>query len=327
MKYRNVTTVLVLFLLLLFALLFNGCSSAVTLVSDWKKSEMTIDGKQQEWEGSLYDLKKVNVTIGIRNDTANLYLCFISYDQGVRRQIMSGGFTVWFDPSGGTDERYGIQYHVGHPKGAQPMRTGNHEGPSQVFTPMNGDNDNFQGEDENINNMPPPAMPGNLDTVFSKPGFGKNNGRMPTPPDNALREVQFLGPEEKDVQQSTTLELKTMKVQVGVTQRAFIYELQVPLHRTDDFPFTLAPGKRNILGIRFKTENFFSRKLGGSGDFDGRQGGHPPGGGSEGAGGRQGGHPSGGGPGGRGGSNSNSSEPIDIRTEVILAQSSAGANK
>jgi hypothetical protein len=289
-----------------------GCSSAVQLTSDWKKSEILIDGKQNEWQGSLYDLKKVNVTIGVRNDAENLYLCFISYDQGVGRQIMSGGFTVWFDPSGGTDEQYGIKFPVGRPKGGRPqMSDKNSEG-----------GNNPPGDFGSGDNAPP--MPGNDNSASLSDG-GNDDKMMPTLL-NAQRELQFLGPEEKDVQQTTTLELKTIKVQLGISQKAFVYELQVPLQKTNDFPFTLTPtGKKNILSIGFKTEENSMGGMGGPGGGPGGPGGGgpPPGGGPGGS------PPPGGGPGGsgggRGGKGRKSSEPIDIWAKVTLAQSPTAA--
>jgi len=276
-----------------------GCSSAVPLTSDWKKSEIVIDGKQDEWQGSLYDLKKVNVTIGVRNDAENLYLCFISYDQNVGRQIMSGGFTVWFDPSGGTDEHYGIKFPVGRPKGSRPQMPDKNSGGGNNPPTDFGSGDNL------------PPMPGNDNSASLN--YGGNDDKMASMLLTAQRELQFLGPEEKDVQLATTLELKTIKVQLGISQKAFVYELQVPLQKTNDFPFTLAPtDKKNILGIGFETDDNSSGGMGGPG---GGPGGPPPGGGP-------GGPPPGGGPGGPppgGGKGFKSSEPIEVWTQITLA--------
>ena len=58
---KQIFQIPVLFLLvfvLISTLGLIGCSSAVQLTSDWKKSEIVIDGKQKEWHGSLYGLKK-----------------------------------------------------------------------------------------------------------------------------------------------------------------------------------------------------------------------------------------------------------------------------
>jgi hypothetical protein len=228
----------------------------------------------------------------VRNDSENLYLCFISYNQSVGRQIMSGGFTVWFDPSGGTDEQYGIKFPVGLPKGSRPQM------PDKNSQGRNNPRIDFGSGD----NAPP--MPGNDNSAFV--GQGGNDDKMMSMLLNVQQELQFLGPEEKDVQQATTLELKTIKVQLGISEKAFVYELQVPLQKTNDFPFTLTPtGKKNILGVGFKTEENSMVKMGGPG---GGPGGPPPGGGP-------GGPPPGG---GRGGKDPNSSEPIDIWAKVTL---------
>jgi hypothetical protein len=287
---------------------FIGCGSTVPLISDWNRTGIIIDGKADEWQGSLYILKKANVTIGVRNDADNLYLCFISYDQGVMRQILSGGLTVWFDPAGGSDEKYGIKYPAGFPKGNPAMDLENDGKPRQM--PMNGAGET--GDD-----MPPPG-PAYMDTSFSKHGFNNIEGIIPPMADNIQHEIQFLGPEEKNVQQSTTIELKKMKVQIKRTQNAFTYELQVPLHKTGDFPFELAPAKGGIIGIEFKTEKISPGRHSGimgrprGGDMSG-----PPGGDMEGL-------PGGRGPGsfsgGREGKNLKSSNPIEVRTKVNLAK-------
>jgi hypothetical protein len=214
---------------------------------------------------------------------------------------MSGGFTVWFDPSGGTDEQYGIKFPVGRPKGSR----------AQMPDKNSGGGNNPPTDMGNGDNAPP--MPGNNNSASVSQG-GKDDKMMPMLL-NAQRELQFLGPEEKDVQQASTLELKTVKVQIGMTQKAFVYELQVPLHRTEDFPFALAPtDKKNVLGIGFKTEETES--------FSGGPRGGGPGGGGPGGGGPRGGGPGGGGPGGggRSGKDSNLSEPIDIWAKVTLAR-------
>jgi hypothetical protein len=333
MKKQNGTIPKIIPLCMVFmsALQFVGCSSAVQLASSWKQTDIIIDGKQNDWQGDLYDLKKAKVTIGIRNDEKNLYLCFISTDRSVQRQIMSGGFTVWFDPTGGTDETYGIQFPVGHTMkdGGPSTSRGNAGGAPSAMQDLSGDENSsdFLGND----NMMPPMPPG-LDTSMHTPrGFATD--KMPSLLNSGQSEIKFLGPEKKDVQLSTMIELKTIKVQIGITRQAFVYELQVPLHKTEDFPFTLSPtNSKNTLGVEFKTETIsFSGGMrgpggpggGGNGGPDGSGMGGPPGGGMGGPGGGGGmGGPGGGGSGGghRGGSDSNSSDPIEVWAKVTLAQ-------
>jgi hypothetical protein len=337
MKKQNgkMPAIIPLCMMFVSALQFIGCSSAVQLTSAWKRTDIIIDGKQNDWQGDLYDLKKAKVTIGVRNDEKNLYLCFISTDKNVQRQIMSGGFTVWFDPTGGTDETYGIQFPVGHTmKGGGPSSGGNAGGaPPSMPENMNGGE--MSSDNSGNDNSMPPMPPGNDTSMHAPPSFGGNNAnsKMSSMFSSAQSEIKFLGPEKEDVQLSTMIELKTIKVQVGVTRQAFVYELQVPLQKTEDFPFTLAPtDAKNILGIEFKTETSNSSggpggEMGGPGGGGGMGG--PGGGGGmggPGGGGGMGGPGGGGGMGGPGGggqggrSDSNSSDPIEVWAKVTLAQ-------
>ncbi|HVN47986.1 MAG TPA: hypothetical protein VMU30_04105 [Bacteroidota bacterium] len=233
---------------LVFALQCTGCGGAVELASAWKRTEMTIDGNPNDWEGDLYRLKKANVTIGVRNDETNLYVWFSSNDKNVQRHILNGGFTVWFDPTGGTNETYGIQFPVGYSKG----------GSGGSDTPM--------------------PIPDSYTTVRSPSEPASSpSARMSAMLNSSQNEIKFLGPNKDDVQLSTLIELKTVKVQVGVTRQSFVYELQVPLHKTSDFPFSIAPldAKKNVIGIEYKTEasTFVDRKSSPSdGGMEGRRG-------------------------------------------------------
>jgi hypothetical protein len=281
-QLMQMPVVVLSWMVLVSAFQFAGCSGAVQLASAWKQTDMVIDGNQNDWQGDLYSLKKANVTIGIRNDDKNLYLCFSSNDMNVQRQVLNGGFTVWFDPAGGMDEIYGIQFPVGYSKG---------EG-----RPVRGENstDSYNGDNAIL------------------PAQGNDNAIV----NGSQSEIKFLGPNKNDVQLSTMIELKTMKVQVGITRQLFVYELQVPLHRTEDFPFSLAPsGAKNVLGIEFKTSSVNSSEH--AGEHSGSGMGESSGGGngseeSEGSR-RMGRH-------GRGGNEAHSTDPIELWTKVMLAQ-------
>ena len=86
MKKRNMY-IRGMFICIAFAAVFilTGCSSAIKLTADWKKTDIVIDGRQSDWDGSLYFLKKANVMVGVRNDSENLYICFITNDQAAQR--------------------------------------------------------------------------------------------------------------------------------------------------------------------------------------------------------------------------------------------------
>jgi hypothetical protein len=67
MKKRNVYN-RGMFICIVFAAVFilTGCGSAIKLTADWKKTDIVIDGRQSDWDGSLYLLKKANVMVGAR---------------------------------------------------------------------------------------------------------------------------------------------------------------------------------------------------------------------------------------------------------------------
>ena len=138
MKKQNVY-IRGVFICIAFAAIFilTGCSSAIKLTADWKKTDIVIDGRQNDWDGSLYLLKKANVMVGVRNDSENLYICFITNDQSAQRQIMRSGLTVWFDPSGGSSERYGIKFPLGARFSApkEPGSSGSGASPAVILHP------------------------------------------------------------------------------------------------------------------------------------------------------------------------------------------------
>lgn len=47
------------------------------------------------------------------NDTSNLYITLSTTDQTLMMKTLRLGFTVWFDPEGGTREVPGVKYPVG----------------------------------------------------------------------------------------------------------------------------------------------------------------------------------------------------------------------
>jgi hypothetical protein len=109
-----------------------------------EKTDIVIDGRQSDWDGSLYLLKKANVMVGARNDSENLYICFVTNDQAAQREIMRNGLTVWFDPSGGSSERYGIKFPLsaGFNSPKEPGSSGSVASPAGDFSPAIADSAN-----------------------------------------------------------------------------------------------------------------------------------------------------------------------------------------
>jgi hypothetical protein len=87
----------------------GGCG-APKLESDWLGQPIRIDGDPADWKDTLYSLEDGRFMVGARNDDANLYLCLGTSDRMLRREILRGGFTIWFDPAGGKAKTFGIRF-------------------------------------------------------------------------------------------------------------------------------------------------------------------------------------------------------------------------
>lgn len=108
--------------------LFTGCGDE-ELKSNWKQSEIIIDGNQSDWEGKLHYLSDQQSVIGIANDNEYLYLCLATNDTAKMFQFFSTGFTVWLE-SKNSDEKIGVQYPMrsGDMRSMMPMRNRQNEG-------------------------------------------------------------------------------------------------------------------------------------------------------------------------------------------------------
>jgi hypothetical protein len=99
-------------ILFLFAPTLGGCSTVV-LDSSWRDREITIDGTVTEWEGKRATIEGKDLIVGLANDADYLYLTVTPRTEGAQMNMMRSGFTVWFDPEGGTAQTFGIRYPLG----------------------------------------------------------------------------------------------------------------------------------------------------------------------------------------------------------------------
>jgi len=93
----------------------TGCSmnKVFTTNSAPPPREIVIDGRPDDWLGELSYLEDEKILLGILNDKDSLYLCFQAADRFRQIQILNGGLTVWFDPQGGHEKKYGIRFPLG----------------------------------------------------------------------------------------------------------------------------------------------------------------------------------------------------------------------
>ncbi len=108
--------------LALFALVFTSCST-LQFQSKWRNQDIKVDGRSDDWVGSLTYIDKQNISLGLMNDEDYLYVCMAAEDQSIISRIMRQGMILWFNPEGGKEKSIGIKY----PLGRQDMEPGDRE--------------------------------------------------------------------------------------------------------------------------------------------------------------------------------------------------------
>ncbi|GAB4320355.1 MAG: hypothetical protein Kow0074_10620 [Candidatus Zixiibacteriota bacterium] len=80
------------------------------LNSAWSNGTVSVDGHDADWEAGRTYLDARKMTVGVQNDSQYVFVCLVTTDETIVRQILAAGLTVWFDPDGGDDKRFGIRY-------------------------------------------------------------------------------------------------------------------------------------------------------------------------------------------------------------------------
>ena len=222
---------------------------------------ITIDGRQDDWKGSLQEFGKYPLSIQVASDSEFFYMRLASSDPGARMELTRLGLTVWFDPNGGTKKVLGIQY---------PVLEQGEEGRGRGGYGRGG-----YGRDEGERRRP-------------RDGAGGDNADTFTPPDR----VVILCPGKDDARSLTKEHLQGVEVAMAMDQGTALYELKVPLAATSDRPYAIGTATGKTIGLGIETTKFEAPSFN-RGGGEGRGGG--------GLGGFGGGHRGGGYGGGRGG--------------------------
>ena len=219
--------------------------------------------------------------------------------------------TIWFEPKNG--DKIGVHYPLGMP--------GMGMGPGAGFEQPGG---------EMPSGLPPEgALP---DAGGPEQGMGTDRtGYIP----EIVKELEILGPGKDDVERMPVVQATGIEVKIVQSAGAVVYELKIPLKKTEKHPYAIASNLGSKVDVDFETGKFtrpsggpgaggmsggpggMGSGPGGMGPAGGGAGGGPPGGGMPGGGGMGGGR--GGGPGG------GRAEPkqFKLETEVTLAAGQA----
>ncbi len=90
----------------------SGCSDrSIEIQSRWTEGAVIVDGKVADWtEFPLEYSEEERISLGVRNDTENLYFLFLSRDERLVRKLQMAGITLWFDKASGKRKDFGIRY-------------------------------------------------------------------------------------------------------------------------------------------------------------------------------------------------------------------------
>ena len=133
-SFFNSKTLIGICALGLLSLFFTSCAN-LQFKSGWKDKDIKIDGRSDDWIGSLTYVDKQNISLGVMNDTDYLYVCLAAEDQAMIRRILRQGMILWFNPEGGKNKTLGIKYPVGRqvmpPEEREMKRPGSEASPQK----------------------------------------------------------------------------------------------------------------------------------------------------------------------------------------------------
>jgi len=227
---------------------------------------ITVDGKYDDWYGTLAPFEAAPVAVQFLNDSEFLYMRITASASAERMQIVRQGFTVWFDPAGGTKKHFGIRYPVVE-RGSGPEEGG--------YGGYGG----------------------------GRRGGGAGREREGGNPDQIVGDrIDVLGPKKDDARMLTRDHAPGLDVAIRSEQGTLQYELKVPLLKSADHPYAIEAVAGKPVGFGLETGAMQQRSFGmspggggggfGGGGMGGRgggMGGRGGGGGGRGGGGRQGG--------------------------------------
>ena len=112
---------------MLCLIVLSGCSSLPQFTSDRCLRKIHLVGDLNEWKDvAAYIDKNDIVAVSVCHDDEFAYVCLTTDDPQTQRQIMAGGLTVWFDPSGSDEKTFGVNFPLPR-NGAGPRRGTNSE--------------------------------------------------------------------------------------------------------------------------------------------------------------------------------------------------------
>jgi hypothetical protein len=187
--------------------------------SAWRDHDIVVDGSPSEWPSALVQFEQQPLSVAAVNDGDSLYLVLTTSDWDARAQILRQGLIVWFDNAGGDKKRFGIRYPVGMEPGEFRGRGGRRGAPSD---------DPQAGE--------------------TRPR-GRGVDEFEQPPDR----LELLGAKKEDNRTYTLDKAPGIAAKIGNVEGTLVYELKVPLAKSDDHPYAIDAKPGALIGVGLET--------------------------------------------------------------------------
>lgn len=107
------------FLTLAAGAVIGGCASSAPTTSTLATTPPRIDARLSDWEKPSSG-KDEDVLVRVMNDGEFVYVSMATRDESIIPQVLARGLTVWFDPAGGKEKRFGVTF----PRGVAATRDG-----------------------------------------------------------------------------------------------------------------------------------------------------------------------------------------------------------
>ncbi len=117
---------LTFFTVVMALLLATACGGRVYLVSSLSLPRaIVVDGNIDDWSGALSYVASDHLFVGFVNDLDDLFICMAKEMSAGPGSGRMSGWTVWFDPSGGSKTTLGIRIvPPGRPQEERPSEEG-----------------------------------------------------------------------------------------------------------------------------------------------------------------------------------------------------------
>lgn len=228
----------------------GGCKRTVSVDSRWASEDIVVDGQDSEWRnGGLYYDEKTNTKIGIKNDAKNLYVCLICKDGNIQRQILQRGFTIWISRDKRKNKLWGLRYPTGAEGFGDMAGPGGSEGRGALNNPGNNSAGNMDGD----------RYLGGSGGSGPSPGGGQGGpGGEPGGQGNRLfassQDFELLSSENEPGRVVQSEELASLGIEERFSQKkdgGLIYEIKIPLGKTEETPYAAIPSKKGgyLIGL------------------------------------------------------------------------------